>query len=184
MHTWQMPKGTHIDYLFRSSLEGKVDVGWNYSRISYIRNMWSNHSRTLASRLGKPLPESNIKISTSQTLQDDPSEPDPEPGTADTTAMPSNRPRAPSTSSDGQEKITAVVNVPQSRYEYTPLEPPLIQDSDKNPARFRLVTGYFIPAKIWGIPHSFVDCLKSSRACAPRTLTPANAMHDIRKSDK
>ncbi|RAR04787.1 fermentation associated protein [Stemphylium lycopersici] len=127
MHTWQVPKGTHIDYLFRSSLEGKVDVGWNYSRISYIRNMWSNHSRTLASRLGKPLPESNIKISTSQTLQDEAGEPGPESGTAGTTAMPSNRPRAPSVSPDGQEKITAVVNVPQSRYEYTPLEPPLIE---------------------------------------------------------
>lgn len=41
--------------------------------------------------------------------------------------MPSGRPRAPSTSSDNQEKITAVVNVPQSKYEYTPLEPPLIE---------------------------------------------------------
>lgn len=127
MHTWQVPKDTHIDYLFRSSLEGKVDVGWNYSRISYIRTMWSNHSRTLASRLGKPLPESNIKISTSQTLQDDPDAPAPDPNAADKTAMPSNRPRAPSVSPDGQEKITAVVNVPQSRYEYTPLEPPLIE---------------------------------------------------------
>jgi hypothetical protein len=117
MHTWQVPKSNHIDYLFRSSLEGKVDVGWNYSRISYIRTMWSNHSRTLASRLGKPLPESNIKISTSQTLSsDDASNPN----------MPATvRPREQS--EVGQEKITAVVNVPQSKYEYTPLEPPLIE---------------------------------------------------------
>jgi len=112
MHTWQAPQSNHIDYLFKSSLEGKVDVGWNYSRISFIRTMWSNHSRTLASRLGKPLPESNIKISTSQTL--------PERAEESTT-----RPRAQSDA--GQEKITAVVNVPQSRYEYTPLEPPLIE---------------------------------------------------------
>ena len=89
--------------------------------------MWSNHSRTLASRLGKPLPESNIKISTSQTLQDDPDASAPDPNAAGKTAIPSNRPRAPSVSPDGQEKITAVVNVPQSRYEYTPLEPPLIE---------------------------------------------------------
>ena len=123
MHTWQVPKSTHIDYLFRSSLEGKVDVGWNYSRISYIRNMWSNHSRTLALRLGKPLPESNIKISTSQALQDA-DNPNSDSNTADKTAAPSNRPRSSSGPADGQEKITAVVNVPQSRYEYTPLEPP------------------------------------------------------------
>ncbi|KAF1832280.1 hypothetical protein BDW02DRAFT_632164 [Decorospora gaudefroyi] len=127
MHTWQVPKGTHIDYLFRSSLEGKVDVGWNYSRISYIRTMWANHSRTLASRLGKPLPESNIKISTSQTLQEDLEPPSPGANDADKTIPPSTRPRAPSLTADGQEKITAVVNVPQSRYEYTALEPPLIE---------------------------------------------------------
>jgi hypothetical protein len=111
MHTWQSPQSNHIDYLFKSSLEGKVDVGWNYSRISYIRTMWSNHSRTLAQRLGKPLPESNIKISASQTL------PPPETSTS--------RPRAKSEA--GQEKITAVVNVPQSKYEYEPLEPPVIE---------------------------------------------------------
>ncbi|CAE7026991.1 hypothetical protein PTTW11_04169 [Pyrenophora teres f. teres] len=127
MHTWQVPKGTDIDYLFRSSLEGKVDVGWNYSRISYIRTMWSNHSRSLASRLGKPLPESNIKISTSQSLQDDPSSLSTGTDATNKTATPSGRPRAPSVTADGQEKITAVVNVPQSRYEYTPLEPPLIE---------------------------------------------------------
>jgi hypothetical protein len=115
MHTWQIPKSNHIDYLFKSSLEGKVDVGWNYSRISYIRTMWSNHSRTLASRLGKPLPESNIKISTSQTLPDKNDEPSP------------TTPRGRAKSEAGQEKITAVVNVPQSKYEYTPLEPPLIE---------------------------------------------------------
>lgn len=126
MHTWQAPKSTHIDYLFRSSLEGKVDVGWNYSRIAYIRTMWTNHSRTLASRLGKPLPESNIKISASQAL------PSPDPSASSPTSGTHSRPRAPSISTTldpnpNQEKITAVVNVPQSRYEYTALEPPLIE---------------------------------------------------------
>ncbi|KAF2684013.1 hypothetical protein K458DRAFT_431632 [Lentithecium fluviatile CBS 122367] len=106
MHTWQTPRNNHIDYIFKSSLEGKVDVGWNYSRISYIRSMWSTHSRTLASRLGKPLPESNIKI---------------------TQASPASKPSSSEATKEGQEKITAVVNVPQSKYEYTPLEPPLIE---------------------------------------------------------
>ncbi|KAL5117801.1 Macrophage colony-stimulating factor 1 receptor [Pleosporales sp. CAS-2024a] len=113
MHTWQVPKSNHIDYLFKSSLEGKVDVGWNYSRIGSIRTMWSNHSRSLASRLGKPLPESNIKISASQTLADGEE------------ACTTSKPRAQSDAAEG--KITAVVNVPQSKYEYTPLEPPLIE---------------------------------------------------------
>ncbi|OAL47530.1 hypothetical protein IQ07DRAFT_682357 [Pyrenochaeta sp. DS3sAY3a] len=120
MHTWQIPRSNHIDYIFRSSLEGKVDVGWNYSRISFIRTMWTNHSRTLASRLGKPLPESNIKISTSQTL--------PSPSDAlSPSDSPSTRPRAPSEPAASQEKITAVVRVPQSKYDYTPLEPPVIE---------------------------------------------------------
>ncbi|KAJ4985061.1 fermentation associated protein [Stagonosporopsis vannaccii] len=133
MHTWQVPKNNHIDYVFRSSLEGKVDVGWNYSRISHIRQMWTNHSRTLASRLGKPLPESNIKISTGQTLDVPSSDSANDKATATNTA--SNRQRALSVSTSPnpdnpdseQEKITAVVNVPQSKYEYTPLEAPIIE---------------------------------------------------------
>lgn len=141
MHTWQVPKNNHIDYVFKSSLEGKVDVGWNYSRISHIRQMWSNHSRTLASRLGKPLPESNIKFSTSQTLEipsrDSQQDKEISANTAANTATnsASNRTRAlsvstspnPDNPNSEQEKITAVVNVPQSRYEYTALEPPIIE---------------------------------------------------------
>jgi hypothetical protein len=134
MHTWQLPKNNHIDYVFRSSLEGKVDVGWNYSRISHIRQMWANHSRTLANRLGKPLPESNIKISTSQTLEVPSTDGTNDKNTADNTAAnAAARPRAlsvstsPNPNNEEQEKITAVVNVPQSKYEYTPLEPPVIE---------------------------------------------------------
>jgi hypothetical protein len=103
METWQAP-GTHqIDYIFRSTFEGKVDVGWNYSRISFIRDMWETHSRALASRLGKPLPPSAVRI----------------------TGGPSSSAEGKN-SSEQQEKITAVVNVPQSKYTYTALEPPVI----------------------------------------------------------
>ncbi|KAJ5479224.1 hypothetical protein N7530_004733 [Penicillium desertorum] len=103
METWQAP-GTHqIDYIFRSTFEGKVDVGWNYSRISFIRDMWETHSRALASRLGKPLPPSAVRITGG-------------PGSGEGGGA-----------TEKQEKITAVVNVPQSRYTYTALEPPVIE---------------------------------------------------------
>jgi hypothetical protein len=103
METWQAP-GTHqIDYIFRSTFEGKVDVGWNYSRISFIRDMWDTHSRALASRLGKPLPPSAVRITGG-------------PGSSAEGKDPSEQ----------QEKITAVVNVPLSKYTYTALEPPVI----------------------------------------------------------
>ncbi|KAF2713106.1 hypothetical protein K504DRAFT_449859 [Pleomassaria siparia CBS 279.74] len=138
MHTWQVPHSNHIDYIFKSSLEGKVDVGWNYSRISYIRTMWSNHSRTLASRLGKPLPESNIKITSTSSNDSPPSSSgsDKRPETplspSHSSSPPGSPPQSqltpsPSKSDTNPEKITAVVNVPQSRYDYTPLEPPLIE---------------------------------------------------------
>ncbi|KGO69429.1 hypothetical protein PITC_064850 [Penicillium italicum] len=105
METWQAP-GTHqIDYIFRSTFEGKVDVGWNYSRISFIRDMWETHSRALASRLGKPLPPSAVRI----------------------TGGPGSGGERGGASSEKQEKITAVVNVPQSKYTYTALEPPVIE---------------------------------------------------------
>ncbi|KAL1855139.1 Macrophage colony-stimulating factor 1 receptor [Paecilomyces lecythidis] len=103
METWQRPGKNEIEYIFKSAFEGKVDVGWNYSRISFIRGMWMNHSRALASRLGKPLPPSAVRI----------------------TGGP--RPEGAAGEFDEQEKITAVVNMPQSRYAYQALEPPVIE---------------------------------------------------------
>ncbi|KAL8776375.1 MAG: hypothetical protein Q9194_003186 [Teloschistes cf. exilis] len=102
MRTWQAPGSTQIDYIFKSAFQGKVDVGWNYSRIGFLRGMWNSHVRALASRLGKPLPPSALQITAALT-EDGQSE------------------LAP------QEKITAVVNVPQSKYQYTPLEQPIIE---------------------------------------------------------
>ncbi|TVY78425.1 Protein CSF1 [Lachnellula suecica] len=103
MQTWQVPNSNHIDYIFKSFFEGKVEVGWNYSRISFIRSMWASHSKALAQRLGKPLPISAVKIT---------GVPDEEGGER----------------KDGeQQKITAEVNVPQSKYDYTALEPPIIE---------------------------------------------------------
>ncbi|TVY91331.1 Protein CSF1 [Lachnellula willkommii] len=103
MQTWQVPDSNHIDYIFKSFLEGKVEVGWNYSRISYIRGMWASHSKALAQRLGKPLPFSAVKIT---------GVPDDESGRR----------------KDGeQQKITAEVNMPQSKYDYNALEPPIIE---------------------------------------------------------
>ncbi|KAI9879184.1 MAG: hypothetical protein M1823_006865, partial [Watsoniomyces obsoletus] len=96
MQTWQATHSNTIEYIFRSTFEGKVDVGWNYSRISFIRGMWQTHSRAFAQRLGKPLPELAVKI----------------------TAEPEKE--------GEQEKITAVVNMPTSKFKYVALEPPVI----------------------------------------------------------
>lgn len=109
MQTWQETESTQIDYIFKSSFQGKVDVGWNYSRISYIRGMWTTHARALAQRLGKPLPQSAVQITGG---------PRPEGETEDEGAG----------EGEGvQEKITAVVNVPQSKYQYRALEPAIIE---------------------------------------------------------
>jgi len=111
MQTWQSSDSDTIDYLFRSTFEGKIDIGWNYSRISFIRGMWATHIRTLASRLGKPLPESAV------TIRGVP-EPSHDEGTASEEGA-----RAGAK----QEKITAEVKLPQSRYQYRALEPPVIE---------------------------------------------------------
>lgn len=108
MRTWQSPESTAIDYIFKSSFEGKVDVGWNYSRISFIRGMWTTHSRALAHRLGKPLPQSAVQIRGGPR-------PEGEDGAEGAAADPKS------------DKITAVVNVPQSKYQYTALEPAIIE---------------------------------------------------------
>ncbi|POS86918.1 hypothetical protein EPUL_001421, partial [Erysiphe pulchra] len=103
MQTWQVPKSNQIEYIFKSLFGGKVEVGWNYSRISYIRSMWAAHTNALGQRLGKPLPLSAVRIT----------------GVPDSDQLEEN---------DGkQRKITAEVNVPQSKYSYSPLEPPIIE---------------------------------------------------------
>jgi hypothetical protein len=128
MHTWQTSDSNKIEYEFSSTFEGKVDVGWNYSRIAFIRNMWGNHSRTLASRLGKPLPESAVKISAprgpvSSTKDTSDNKADPKTAITDTETGVADKDKD---RGRDREKITAVVNVPQSKYEYIARHPPII----------------------------------------------------------
>ncbi|KAH8912894.1 hypothetical protein BR93DRAFT_974330 [Coniochaeta sp. PMI_546] len=115
MQTWQLPDSKHIDYIFKSAFEGKVEVGWNYSRISYIRGMWANHSKTLAQAVGRELPAvSAIRVTGVPDAQ-------PESTTADGGDKEGEK------KAEEQQKITAEVKVPQSKYEYTALEPPIIE---------------------------------------------------------
>ena len=109
MQTWQTPASTHIDYMFKSLFQGKVDVGWNYSRIGFLRGMWASHNRALAQRLGKPLPQSALQITGGPQPEGE--------GGGD----------SKQTGEARQEKITAVVNVPQSKYQYTALQPAIIE---------------------------------------------------------
>ncbi len=109
MQTWQRPQSKNIDYIFKSAFEGKVEVGWNYSRISYIRGMWANHSKSLAQTVGRELPNvTAIRVTGVPEAAGD--------GTEGGKEMPG-----------GGGKITAEVKVPQSKYEYTALEPPVIE---------------------------------------------------------
>jgi hypothetical protein len=103
METWQRPKSRMIQYKFKSAFEGKVEVGWNYSRITYIRGMWAKHSKMLAQVWGREIPAmSAIKVT--------------------------GVPESDQERKEGeQQKITAEVNVPQSKYEYEALEPPIIE---------------------------------------------------------
>jgi hypothetical protein len=117
MQTWQAPRSYQIDYIFKSSFEGKVDVGWNYTRISFLRDMWETHSQTLAQRLGKPLPESAVKIRTTSENES------PRKNQADAAGGAGSEEQE----REKTERITAVVNVPQSKYEYHALETPIIE---------------------------------------------------------
>ncbi|ATY64569.1 fermentation associated [Cordyceps militaris] len=124
METWQSPNTNHIDYKFKSAFEGKVEVGWNYSRISYIRGMLANHNKSLEQVWGRQLPLTAVKITGvpglstkksteslgggSRFLNPDRDDDDDEPPAQ-------------------QGKITAEVNVPQSKYDYTALEEPIIE---------------------------------------------------------
>lgn len=134
MQTWQSPDSRHIDYIFKSAFEGKVEVGWNYSRISYIRDMWANHTKTLAQAYGREVAlTSAIKVT--GVL--------PEPGqSADDqhhklrqqqqqkvqeVEKVMEQQREVGEKRKQQGKITAEVDIPQSKYEYHALEPPIIE---------------------------------------------------------
>ncbi|KAI5783158.1 hypothetical protein DFH27DRAFT_276125 [Peziza echinospora] len=143
MDTWHVANSNQIDYIFKSAFEGKVDVGWNYARVSFIKSMWANHVQAMSQRKVKHHPSSS---STTQNSQSHPiafsinatnispasplSPAVPVPVGSDTTSHEggNNSKEEPGTHNNGDKgKITAVVNVPQSRYEYKPLEPPLIE---------------------------------------------------------
>lgn len=51
MSTWQPVDTKVIDYIFKSSFGGRVDVGWNLGSVNFIRSMWENHVRTFNARL-------------------------------------------------------------------------------------------------------------------------------------
>lgn len=100
METWQKPRSNKISYIFKSAFEGKVEVGWNFSRVSYIRGMFANHAKALEQVWGKELPLTAVKIT--------------------------GVPGAEQTEGE-QQKITAEIDVPMSKYDYVALEPPIIE---------------------------------------------------------
>jgi hypothetical protein len=118
MQTWQTPDSNNIEYVFKSLFEGKVDVGWNLSRINFIKGMYVTHTRALASRLGKPLPESAVRITAGPQKDTEQSD-----VPRETMQVPGSGPG----SEQEQQKITAEVNLPQSKYEYKALELPIIE---------------------------------------------------------
>ncbi|KAI1753946.1 hypothetical protein F4782DRAFT_58134 [Xylaria castorea] len=114
METWQRGKSRNIQYKFKSAFEGKVQVGWNYSRISYIRGMWAKHSRMLAQAWGR-----EIQAMSAIKVTGVPEEPRPENEMKGDGKQQQQQQQ--------QQKITAEVNVPLSKYEYEALEPPIIE---------------------------------------------------------
>lgn len=135
MQTWQSPQSRHIDYIFKSAFEGKVEVGWNYSRISYIRGMWANHTKTLAQAYGREvvLP-SAIKVTGVLPEPQKQASPATQQGGGGGEGAPKKggdgergEEEQPGKNKTQQGKITAEVDLPQSKYEYNALEPPIIE---------------------------------------------------------
>ncbi|KAL2175609.1 uncharacterized protein P884DRAFT_205389 [Thermothelomyces heterothallicus CBS 202.75] len=148
MQTWQRPDSKRIAYIFKSAFEGKVEVGWNYSRISYIRGMWANHSKTLAQAWGRELPNvsairltgvlpaesggaaSSATTAAAAATTTTATTASPEEGQEQKQPQQQQGERAATTTTTtttGSNKITAEVKVPQSKYEYVALEPPIIE---------------------------------------------------------
>lgn len=105
MKSFQRNNTTVIDYLYRSSFGGTVDVRWNLGSINFIREMFSIHSKALASRI-----EYSRKYS-SEFLKEDP-----------TTSDKTNEIH------DLDQSLENKINALQeSKYSYVPLAPPIIE---------------------------------------------------------
>ncbi|KAI0017508.1 hypothetical protein F4780DRAFT_755248 [Xylariomycetidae sp. FL0641] len=128
MQTWQKPQSPRqVQYTFKSAFEGKVEVGWNYSRISYIRGMWGNHLRSLAQAWGREIPTMNAIKVTGVPEAPGQEKGDRESGSKQPKSESEGKEEPGEEQKQQQQKITAEVNVPQSRYEYEALEPPVIE---------------------------------------------------------
>ncbi|KAK4156515.1 hypothetical protein C8A00DRAFT_30586 [Chaetomidium leptoderma] len=129
MQTWQRPeasKSQRIDYIFKSAFEGKVEVGWNYSRISYIRGMWATHAKTLAQTWGRELPNVTAIRVTGVVPPQSSSSATTAPLSSSSNLLDEKQQQQQSRQNKNN-KITAEVKVPLSKYEYVALEPPVIE---------------------------------------------------------
>ncbi|KAI5781462.1 hypothetical protein EDC01DRAFT_665825 [Geopyxis carbonaria] len=120
METAHTPESNTIDYIFKSAFEGQVDVGWNFSRVGYIKGMWQKHSKEFLQQQGKSPFSSRISLYTDMT-PNSPTSSEPPTGSDDSKDKDKKDKKAE------KGKITAVVNVPKSKYEYNALEPPIIE---------------------------------------------------------
>lgn len=51
MHTWQYDSNsTEVKFTYSSQFAGKVDIGWNFGSVTFIREMWNSHAKAFASR--------------------------------------------------------------------------------------------------------------------------------------
>ncbi|CCX30950.1 Similar to Protein CSF1; acc. no. Q12150 [Pyronema omphalodes CBS 100304] len=115
MSTWHKTGSYQVDYEFKSSFEGKVDVGWNFQRVGVIKSMYHTHAKAVAQRQGRAPASSRISMFTDLN---------PPAGGSTTSSDPYNN---TSSETHAERKITAVVDVPQSKYSYNAVEPPIIE---------------------------------------------------------
>lgn len=51
MHTYQYDENPSIvKFTYSSQFAGKVDIGWNFGSVTFIREMWNSHAKAFASR--------------------------------------------------------------------------------------------------------------------------------------
>ncbi|KAF5100152.1 hypothetical protein D0Z00_001359 [Geotrichum galactomycetum] len=126
MQTWQNFDEQHVvEYIFSSSFNGRVDVGWNLGSVQFIRDMWENHIKTFASRRETyemrhgAAPGARVLETLSSTIDDEDEE--------------AVEPPSVSTTSVGTETVVSKLEsqlestrpgLPE--YKYKPRRPPLI----------------------------------------------------------
>ncbi|KAK9464001.1 uncharacterized protein V1516DRAFT_89241 [Lipomyces oligophaga] len=58
-----------VEFIYKSSFDGRVDIGWNLGSINFIRDMWNTHARAFRTHQSSPTDTTDLHVLESEELE-------------------------------------------------------------------------------------------------------------------